>query len=67
MFCYEKNCVFSSCHWYAFLFSSCIKEDMDDCVITHTVKVYVKDKNYSNIESVFQLVKKMKTYLIVLL
>lgn len=41
-----------------FLFSSCIKEDMDDCVITHTVKVYVKDKNYSNIESVFQLVKK---------
>lgn len=41
-----------------FLFSSCIKENMDDCVITHTVKVYVKDKNYSNIESVFQLVKK---------
>ncbi|WP_304251870.1 FimB/Mfa2 family fimbrial subunit [Parabacteroides gordonii] len=41
-----------------FLLSSCIKEDMDDCVITHTVKVYVKDKNYSNIESVFQLVKK---------
>ena len=40
------------------LLSSCIKEDMDDCVITHTLKVYVKDKNYSNIESVFQLIKK---------
>lgn len=41
-----------------FLLSSCIKENMDDCVITHIVKVYVKDKNYSNIESIFQLVKK---------
>lgn len=47
-----------------FLISSCIKEDMEECPV-YTVKVYVKDKNYSNIEEIPRLVKKMKVYLIV--
>lgn len=40
-----------------FLLSSCIKEDMEEC-FTYTAKVYVKDKNYSNIDNVPQLVKR---------
>ena len=40
-----------------FLFSSCIKEDMEKCPI-YIVKVYVKDKNYSNIDNVLQLKKR---------
>lgn len=40
------------------LLASCIKEDMEECPVQYTVKVYVKDKNYTNIDEVSQLVKK---------
>lgn len=41
-----------------FLLASCIKEDIEECPVEYTVKVYVKDKNYTNIDNVSQLVKK---------
>lgn len=41
-----------------FLLASCIKDDIEECPVQYTVNVYVKDKNYTNIDDVSQLVKK---------
>lgn len=38
--------------------SSCIKEDMEECKVQFTVKVFVEDKQYINIDEVPQVGKK---------
>ena len=39
-------------------FNSCIKEDLEECPVQFTVKVFVEDKQYINIDDVPQLGKK---------
>lgn len=42
-------------------FNSCIKEDLEECPVQFTVKVFVEDKQYINIEEVPQLGRKDET------
>ena len=42
-------------------FNSCIKEDLEECPVQFTVKVFVEDKQYINIDDVPQLGKKDET------
>lgn len=44
-----------------FLLTSCIKDDLNACPTEYSAKVYVKDKNYTNIDNVPQLAKKDET------